>query len=403
MTRLIGARLLARGALASVLTLWSVLALGQSPSASQIEVFRNLPADQQQAIIEAAGGGSRSGVTTTDAPIKMPSTMAPRAVADERESDRMAPDGEPRLAAGDTLILELEPMEFEGQERVLTERTVQTAQMRETVPAQTTATTPADRAAAGAPPARPAQIPPNPQATGKEIERAKSEQERLERLIETVRRGNPYRLNRSGNLDVPGLGNVALAGLTPIQATQRLAIEPFLRDFRIRLTLLPLQLSETDALKPFGYDLFAGVPSTYAPVTDIPVPSEYVVGPGDRLDVQLIGSTKGKYSLVVNRDGRIMFPELGAIAVSGLRIDEAKARIEQRVQEQMIGTEAIVSLGDLRSIRIFVLGEAERPGSYTVSGLATVTNALFASGGVKTIGSLRNIQLKRGGQVVARA
>ncbi|MGB7905200.1 MAG: SLBB domain-containing protein [Steroidobacteraceae bacterium] len=400
MTRLIRTRLLARGALATVLTLWTVFALGQTPSASQIEAFRNLPPDQQQAIIDASGGGSRSGVTTTDAPIKMPSTMAPRAVADERESDRMAPDGEPRLAAGDTLILELEPMEFEGQERVLTERTVQTAQKPENL--QTTAAAPADRGPAGAAPARQVQTPPNPLATGKEIERAKSEQERLERLIETVRRGNPYRLNRSGNLDVPGLGNVALAGLTPIQATQRLAIEPFLRDFRIRLTLLPLQVSDTDALKPFGYDLFAGVPSTYAPVTDIPVPSEYVVGPGDRLDVQLIGSTKGKYSLVVNRDGRIMFPELGAIAVSGLRIDEAKSRIEQRVQEQMIGTEAIVSLGDLRSIRVFVLGEAEKPGSYTVSGLATVTNALFASGGVKTIGSLRNIQLKRGGNVVAR-
>jgi polysaccharide biosynthesis/export protein len=380
-----------------VLTLWTVLALGQTPSASQIEVFRNLPPDQQQAIMDASGGGARSGVTTTDAPMKMPSTMTPRTDSDPRERNRMAPDGEPRLAAGDTLILELEPMQFEGQERVLTVRTVRASAIPENP-----LTTAADRAAAGAVPTRPAQVPVDPLATGKEIERAKSEQERLERLIETVRRGNPYRLNRSGDLDVPGLGNVALAGLTPIQATQRLAIEPFLRDFRIRLTLLPLQLSDTDALKPFGYDLFAGVPSTYAPVNDIPVPSEYVVGPGDRLEIQLIGSTKGKYSLVVNRDGRIMFPELGAIAVSGLRIDQAKARIEQRVQEQMIGTEAIVSLGDLRSIRVFVLGEAEKPGSYTVSGLATVTNALFASGGVKTIGSLRNIQLKRGGNVVAR-
>jgi protein involved in polysaccharide export with SLBB domain len=397
MTRLIRTRPLARGVLATVLTLWTVLALGQTPSASQIEVFRNLPPDQQQAIMDASGGGARSGVTTTDAPMKMPSTMTPRTDSDPRERNRMAPDGEPRLAAGDTLILELEPMQFEGQERVLTVRTVRASAIPESPP-----TTAADRAAAGAVPTRPAQVPVDPLATGKEIERAKSEQERLERLIETVRRGNPYRLNRSGDLDVPGLGNVALAGLTPIQATQRLAIEPFLRDFRIRLTLLPLQLSDTDALKPFGYDLFAGVPSTYAPVTDIPVPSEYVVGPGDRLEIQLIGSTKGKYSLVVNRDGRIMFPELGAIAVSGLRIDQAKARIEQRVQEQMIGTEAIVSLGDLRSIRVFVLGEAEKPGSYTVSGLATVTNALFASGGVKTIGSLRNIQLKRGGNVVAR-
>ena len=138
MTRLIRARLLARGALATVLTLWSVLALGQTPSAGQIEVFRNLPADQQQAIIEAAGGGSRSGVTTTDAPMKMPSTTTPRTDTDTRERSRVAPDGEPRLAAGDTLILELEPMEFEGQERVLTEKTVQTAPVRENLPAEPT-------------------------------------------------------------------------------------------------------------------------------------------------------------------------------------------------------------------------------------------------------------------------
>jgi protein involved in polysaccharide export with SLBB domain len=106
--------------------------------------------------------------------------------------------------------------------------------------------------------------------------------------------------------------------------------------------------------------------------------------------------------LTVNRDGRINFPELGPVAVAGMRFEELKARIEQRVSEQMIGTQAVVTMGDLRSIRVFVLGEAERPGSYTVSGLSTITNALFASGGVKTIGSLRNIQLKRNGAVVTR-
>jgi protein involved in polysaccharide export with SLBB domain len=170
----------------------------------------------------------------------------------------------------------------------------------------------------------------------------------------------------------------------------------------MKLRLLPLEKIDVEALKPFGYDLFAGVPSTFAPVSDIPLPSEYVVGPGDRFEVQLIGNTKSRQSLVVNRDGRIMFPELGPIVVAGLKFDAAKARIEARVSEQMIGTQAIVSMSDLRSIRIFVLGEAERPGSYTVSGLATITNALFASGGVKKIGSLRNIQLKRGGSLVTR-
>jgi len=96
------------------------------------------------------------------------------------------------------------------------------------------------------------------------------------------------------------------------------------------------------------------------------------------------------------------FPELGPIAVAGLRFAAAKAMLEQRVGEQMIGMRGSVSMGALRSIQVFVLGEAERPGSYTVSGLSTITNALFASGGVKPIGSLRNIELKRSGQVVTR-
>ncbi len=235
----------------------------------------------------------------------------------------------------------------------------------------------------------------------KPVERTEDEEEPLIRFVETVRRGNPYRLSRTGAIDFPGLGLVQLAGLTALEATQRLVIEPYLREYRVRVTFLPLEPVDTDALRPFGYDLFSGVPSTFAPATDIPVPGEYVVGPGDRIEVQLVGNTKGKYSLVVNRDGNVQFPELGPIALAGLRIEAAKARIASRVQEQMIGTQATVTMGDLRSIRVFVLGDAERPGSYTVSGLATVTHALFVSGGVRPIGSLRNIQLKRNGRIVS--
>ena len=83
-----------------------------------------------------------------------------------------------------------------------------------------------------------------------------------------------------------------------------------------------------------------------------------------------------------------------------MTFDAARAAIEQRVAQQMIGTRVSVTMGDLRSIRVFVLGDAEKPGSYTVSGLSTMTNALFVSGGVKKIGSLRNIELKRNGRLV---
>jgi protein involved in polysaccharide export with SLBB domain len=105
---------------------------------------------------------------------------------------------------------------------------------------------------------------------------------------------------------------------------------------------------------------------------------------------------------VVGRDGRISFPELGPISVGGRPFESVVADIEGRVSRQMTGVRASVGMGDTRSIRVFVMGEAQRPGSYTVSGLATMTSALYASGGVKHIGSLRDVQLKRNGAVIRR-
>lgn len=371
-------------------------ATAQSPSPEQLEAFRNLTPDQQQAILQGVGG-AQSGSVRSEPRVESPDTVRPRLI-DAEGDRRLTADGEPRLAAGDTLIVELELLQFEGQDRVLTQRSSPVP----TGPRGLGVATPGmDVTGSGTTPTRSTQTV-SPQPSGIQIRRTPSEVESLQRLVEIVRRSNPYRLDRTGAIDLPGLGIVHLAGLTVVQATQRLAIEPYLRDYRIRLTWLPLEPLGPAALKPFGYDLFAGVPSTFAPVTDVPVPSEYIVGPGDRIEVQLIGNSRGRYSLNVNRDGRIMFPELGPIQVAGLRFEELKARIEQRVSEQMIGTQAAVTMGDLRSIRVFVLGEAERPGSYTVSSLSTITNALFASGGVRTIGSLRNVQLKRNGALVTR-
>lgn len=153
-------------------------------------------------------------------------------------------------------------------------------------------------------------------------------------------------------------------------------------------------------LAHYGYDLFNDAPSTFAPVTEVPVPADYVVGPGDQLTVQLYGNTNRTTKMVVGRDGTISFPELGPISVGGKSFTAVEADIEGRVAKQMIGVHASVSMADTRSIRVFVLGETNRPGSYTVSGLSTMTGALFASGGVKLIGSLRSIQLKRQGAVV---
>ena len=155
-------------------------------------------------------------------------------------------------------------------------------------------------------------------------------------------------------------------------------------------------------LKQFGYDLFAGEPTTFAPATDIPVPAEYVIGPGDTLQVQLFGKENAEYNLVVTREGQLHFPGIGPISVAGLTFENLSQQLHERINRQMIGVKASISMGALRSIRVFVLGDAHRPGSYTVSALSTMTNALFVSGGIRPIGSLRDIQLKRKGKVITR-
>ena len=153
-------------------------------------------------------------------------------------------------------------------------------------------------------------------------------------------------------------------------------------------------------LERFGYDLFAGEPTTFAPVSDVPVPSEYLVGPGDTIKVQLYGKENKEYDLVINREGVIQFPELGPITVAGLNFSELRKSLSQRIKKQMIGIQSNITMGELRSIRIFVAGDAYKPGSYTVSSLSTITQALFVAGGVNEIGSLRNIQVKRSGKLV---
>lgn len=154
-------------------------------------------------------------------------------------------------------------------------------------------------------------------------------------------------------------------------------------------------------LKPFGYQLFAGEPSTFAPVSDVPVPSEYVLGPGDTLRVQIYGKEAQDYSLTVNRQGDIEIPKLGPYSVVGKTFATVREELSAEISNRIIGVRSNISMGELRSIRVFVLGEAYKPASYTISSLSTVTQALFAAGGINEIGSLRNISVKRNGKTVA--
>ena len=142
-------------------------------------------------------------------------------------------------------------------------------------------------------------------------------------------------------------------------------------------------------------------PQPSRPAASIPVSADYMLGPGDTLDILFYGKSNSKFSLKINREGFVDFPELGPVGLAGLTYGEAKEMLQGRISAQIIGTQVSISMGSLRSMQIFVLGEAFKPGAYTVSSLATITHALVSSGGVSDIGSLRNIQLKRKGKVVA--
>lgn len=157
---------------------------------------------------------------------------------------------------------------------------------------------------------------------------------------------------------------------------------------------------EEKELTLYGLELFANSPSTFSPVSDLPVPRNYLLGPGDELRIQIYGKENEDYSLVVGRDGKVVIPRLGPFDIASMSFSEAKGYLKDKIKNQIIGVEVSVSMGELRSMRVFVMGEAHQPGAYNVSSLSTITQALFVSGGMSDIASLRNIQLKRAGKLI---
>ena len=153
-------------------------------------------------------------------------------------------------------------------------------------------------------------------------------------------------------------------------------------------------------LEYFGYDYFSSKTSPFIRLMNVPVPPSYLIGPNDTIKLILYGNKNKKYELIVNRDGEIFIPELGPLSVAGLTFNNLRKLISTTVASQLIGTEASVSLGELRTIDIFIVGAANKPGMYSLSALSSITEALFESGGISTSGSLRDIKLKRNGQTV---
>jgi polysaccharide export outer membrane protein len=155
-------------------------------------------------------------------------------------------------------------------------------------------------------------------------------------------------------------------------------------------------------LKQFGYSLFRDPPSTFAPLDNVPVGPDYLVGPGDEIRISIWGKIDANVSLIVDRDGSIAIPKVGTVGVAGLSFRELKEFLRQEFSKYYTGFEMNVSLGALRSITVYVVGNARTPGAYAVSSLSTLVNALFVSGGPSKSGSMRDIQLKRKGETVVQ-
>jgi polysaccharide biosynthesis/export protein len=153
-------------------------------------------------------------------------------------------------------------------------------------------------------------------------------------------------------------------------------------------------------LKVYGRQLFDEVPNTFAPMDRVPVPSDYTIGPGDELLIRVWGKIDLDTKVTVDRNGQIFIPKVGTLSVAGLRFEQLESYLQTAISNIYKGFELNVSLGQLRSIQIFVLGSARQPGAYTISSLSTLVNALFASGGPSATGSMRNIQLRRADRIV---
>lgn len=151
-------------------------------------------------------------------------------------------------------------------------------------------------------------------------------------------------------------------------------------------------------LTQFGYDVFRGPVSTFAPITNVPVGPDYVVGPGDSFTVTLWGRVNAQYPVTLNRNGEIVLPEVGVLNVSGMKLDRLENYLYDQFSRKYTDFKMALTMGRLRTIVVYVVGEALTPGSYTLSSLSTVMNALFAAGGPSKNGTLRNIRLLRNGQ-----
>jgi protein involved in polysaccharide export with SLBB domain len=190
--------------------------------------------------------------------------------------------------------------------------------------------------------------------------------------------------NEQGGLNQQGFNNVPRQPLPLLKPTE---FQTFVQE------------STGQSLPLYGYNLFDS--PNFTPLQNVPVTSDYVVGPGDEVLLRVWGAIDTDLRLLVDRNGQVSVPKVGTFTVAGLKSRDLDATFKSQVGKVYNNFQLTVSLGQLRSLQVFVVGQARRPGAYTLSSMSTLVSALFESGGPSATGSMRHIQLKRDSKTVA--
>lgn len=199
---------------------------------------------------------------------------------------------------------------------------------------------------------------------------------------------------------------VANAGGTNAAGKNNIADSNDLRTKVVSRNAKPATIYTANALAVFGSELFSTDNLTFEPNLQIPTPKNYVIGTGDKINIDLFGYSDAAFKLQVNPEGIIRIPNLGPIKINGLNFDDATQKIKSKlvaIYPQIASgkTSVQITLGQIRTIRVTMIGEIAKPGTYSLPSLASLVNALYVAGGPNAIGSYRDIELIRNGKVMA--
>ena len=197
----------------------------------------------------------------------------------------------------------------------------------------------------------------------------------------------------------PGRGTGAAEEPTPSDLRTRTPI-PY-SNLPSLVDLYTQDVPSAKNLRRFGSDMFRlGTGNANQLPMDLPVGPDYVLGPGDSLVLNMWGAQAARVERTIDRQGQIAVPEAGAINVNGLTIEQAQSALQRALNTQFQNEHAEISLGRVRTVRVYVVGDVQRPGAYDISSLSTPLNALFAAGGPTSRGSLRVVSQYRGKQLI---